>query len=137
MEAQRTIFFLDYFQELEKYGLLMEVANAVIEPLFISLIIPVVRPNTIKVFSHIICSAQSRALFMKIMPRIPKTLQTVKLGPNDASHASDLQHFVDIISAFIKKFNTFDGIFDEIVGVFRLMFSFFLSFELFDKIRLM
>lgn len=103
----------------------MEVANAVIEALFISLIIPVVRPNTIKVFSHILCSAQSRSLFMKIMPRIPKILQSVKVGSSDASHAADLQHFVDIISAFIKKFNTFDGTFDEIVGFFSFGIHFY------------
>lgn len=107
---------MDGLRELEKYGLLMEIANAVIEAQFISLIIPVVRPNTIKVFSHILCSAQSRALFMKIMPRIPRILEAVRKGPADGSHAADLQHFVDVISAFVERYNTFDGTFDELVS---------------------
>lgn len=110
------IHLMDGLRELEKYGLLMEIANAVIEALFISLIIPVVRPNTIKVFSHILCSAQSRALFMKLMPRMPKILHAVKSQQSDGSHAADLQHFVDVISAFVKRYNTFDGTFDEIVS---------------------
>lgn len=94
----------------------MEIATAVIEPLLISLIIPVVRPNTIKVLSHILCSAQSRELFMKILPRIPRVLNTVKNASTDGSHAADLQHLVDVVSALVSRFNTFDGTFDEIVS---------------------
>lgn len=104
------------FQELEKFGLLMDIANATVEALLISLIIPVVRPNTIKVLSHILCSAQSRELFMKIMPRIPRIMNAVKGGKPDGSHAADLQHLVDVVSVFVRRFNTFDGTFDEIVS---------------------
>lgn len=86
----------------------MEIADSVIERLFLSLIIPVVRPNSVKVLSHILCSAQSKTLFMKIVPRIPKVFPTMVNWANDSAIPPDVQLFIDLISAFVTKYGIYD-----------------------------
>lgn len=93
----------------------MEIADSEIERLCLSLIIPVVRPNSIKVFSHILCSAQSRDLFIKIVPRIPKVLQALNHS-NDSQVAPDVQLFIDLVSAFVHRYGVYDLKFAEIVS---------------------
>lgn len=100
----------------------MEIANTVIEQLCLSLIIPVVRPNSMKVFSHILRSAQSRELFLKIVPRIPKVLSAIKSNGSTSEH--DLQHFIDLMSVLVNRYNICDGTLDSIVSIY-----FFLSFS--------
>lgn len=92
----------------------MEIADSVIERLFLSLIIPVVRPNSVKVLAHILCSAQSGTLFMKYSKRIPKVFQTMSNFPHDSSIPPDVQLFIDLISAFVNKYGICDN---EIVSV--------------------
>lgn len=99
----------------------MEIADSVIERLCLSLIIPVVRPNSVKVFSHILCSAQSKKLFMKIVPRIPKVFQSIQSsmnGSNDSSIPPDVQLFIDLVSAFVHRYGEYDLDFSEIVSCF-------------------
>lgn len=93
----------------------MEIADSEIERLCISLIIPVVRPNSVKVFSHILCSAQSRELFMKIVPRIPKVFQALS---SESPVPPDAQLIVDLVSAFIHRYGVYDLKFSEIVSAF-------------------
>lgn len=97
----------------------MEIADAVIEQLFISLIIPVVRPSSIKVFRHILCSAQSKPLFDKIVGRIPKVLQYVenscKATPNDQTMQNDFQDMIDLVWIFVNKYNNYDDTYVEVV----------------------
>lgn len=93
----------------------MEIADEVIVQLCISLIIPVVRPNSMKVLSHILCSAQSRELFQKIVPRIPKVISAIKNTPSESTDY-DLQHFIDLVSVFVNRYNICDGTFDLIVS---------------------
>lgn len=92
----------------------MEIAESVIDGLFLSLIIPVVRPNTVKVLSHILCSAQSRALFMKIVPRIQRALQSILNVPQDSPIPPDIQLSIDLISIFCTKYGIHDS---EIVSM--------------------
>lgn len=93
----------------------MEIADSVVERLVLSFIIPVVRPNTVKVLSHILCSAQSKTLFMKIVPRIPKAFHyTVKNIANDSAIPADVQLFIDLISAFVTKYGIYE---EEIVSL--------------------
>lgn len=96
----------------------MEIADTVIEQLCLSLIIPVVRPNSMKVFSHILRSAQSRELFLKIVPRIPKVLSAIKSSSNESTSEHDLQHFIDLMSVFVNRYNICDGKLDSIVSIF-------------------
>lgn len=97
----------------------MEIADSVIERLCLSLIIPVVRPNTVKVLSHILCSAQSKKLFMKIVPRIPKLIQSIQSKPSsDSSIPPDVQLFIDLVSAFVRRYGEYDLEFSEIVSCF-------------------
>lgn len=98
----------------------MEIAESVIDGLFLSLIIPVVRPNTVKVLSHILCSAQSRALFLKIVPRIPRALQSILSVAQDSAIPSDIQLSIDLISTFCSKYGIYDS---EIVSYFVFIHS--------------
>lgn len=99
----------------------MEIADSVIERLFLSLIIPVVRPKCIKVLSHILCSAQSLNLFMKIVPRIPKVFATMTNFPNAPIIPPDVQLFIDLIYAFVKKYDINDlEIVSKVKSVFCL-----------------
>lgn len=83
----------------------MEIADSVVEQLCISLIIPVVRPNTIKVLSHILCSAQSKKLFVKMQHRLPNAIKAIiKFSVQDADISPDFQLLVDLISVFVNKF---------------------------------
>lgn len=115
MRAKIIIRVFCCLQDLQKYTLLMEIADSEIERLCISLIIPVVRPNSVKVFSHILCSAQSRELFMKIVPRIPKVFQTLS---SESPVPPDAQLIVDLVSAFIHRYGAYDLKFSEIVSPF-------------------
>lgn len=94
----------------------MEIADSLIERLCLSLIIPVVRPNSVKVISHILCSAQSRTLFMKIVPRIPKVFQSIQNNLNDSSIPTDVQLFIDLVSACVNRYGVYDPAFKEIVS---------------------
>lgn len=126
------------FKDLQKYALLMEIADSVIERLCLSLIIPVVRPNSVKVFSHILCSAQSRKLFMKIVPRIPKVFQSIQgnmHSSNDPSIPPDVQLFIDMVSAFVRRYGEYDLEFSEIVSVFVLKLI-FISSRLISRMKL-
>lgn len=99
----------------------MEIADSLIERLCLSLIIPVVRPSTVKVLSHILCSAQSKALFMKIVPRIPKVIQSIQTslnGLNDPIIPPDVQLFLDLVSVFVNRYGVNDPIFRDIVSDF-------------------
>lgn len=89
----------------------MEIADSVIERLLISLIIPVVRPNSVKVLSHIICSSQSKTLFQKIVPRIPKVLHSMQsnFSSNDPAFPPDIQLVIDLISACVDKYGVYDN----------------------------
>lgn len=101
----------------------MEIAESVIDGLFLSLIIPVVRPNTVKVLSHILCSAQSRALFMKIVHRIPRALQSILNIAQDSPIPPDIQLSIDLISIFCTKYGIYDS---EIVSTDeKIHFKFF------------
>lgn len=101
----------------------MEIADSEIERLCLSLIIPVVRPNSVKVFTHILCSAQSRELFMKIVPRIPKVFQVLKTS-SDSSIPPDVQLFIDLVSAFVNRYGIYDTTFNEIVSIGNGFFVF-------------
>lgn len=92
----------------------MEIAELVIDGLFLSLIIPVVRPNTVKVLSHILCSAQSRTLFLKIVHRIPRALQSILNNANDSPIPPDIQLSIDLIYIFCTKYDILDN---EIVTI--------------------
>lgn len=87
----------------------MEISKSVVDSLFLSLIIPVVRPNTVKVLSHILCSAQSYALFMKIVPRIPRALQRILNFAQDAPIPPDVQLSIDLISTLCTKYSVYDS----------------------------
>lgn len=104
----------------------MEIADSEIEKLCLSLIIPVVRPNSVKVFSHILCSAQSRDLFMKIVPRIPKVFQTIQGNLNmstDSLIPADVQLFIDLVLACVHRYGQYDVAFSEIVSVYFSAFK--------------
>lgn len=96
----------------------MEIAESVVERLCLSLIIPVVRPNTIKVLSHILCSAQSNKLFLKIEARLPNVIRAIikNLVP-DADIPSDFQLLVDLISVFVNRFPIYYCQRDDIVSI--------------------
>lgn len=98
----------------------MEISNQLIEQLFISLIIPCIRPNVFPVVVHILKSAQSHELFHKILGRIPKVFHQIEnsLGTatNDIS-VRDLQLLVDIVSALMVKFPVNNNIYNEIVSI--------------------
>lgn len=97
----------------------MEIADSVIERLILSLIIPVVRPNSVKVLSHIICSSQSKTLFQKIVPRIPGVLHNIQhnLNSNDPALPPDIQLAIDLITACVQKYAVYDN---EIVSAIVL-----------------
>lgn len=83
----------------------MDIAESVVERLCLSLIIPVVRPNSIKVLSHILCSAQSEKLFSKIESRLPNVFTAIiKTNANDLNVSSDFQHLIDLVAAFMNRF---------------------------------
>lgn len=84
----------------------MEIADTVLERLCLSLIIPVVRPNSIKVFSYILCSAQSKTVFFKILPRIFKVFQNIQKDySKDAPIPPDVQLFIDLMVAFVRRYD--------------------------------
>lgn len=102
----------------------MEIADSLIERLCLSLIIPVVRPSTVKVLSHILCSAQSKTLFMKIVPRIPKVIQSIQSNLNSSNETNippDVQLFFDLLSAFVNRYGVSDPVFRDIVSGFPLL----------------
>lgn len=92
----------------------MEIADTVVERLCLSLIIPVVRPNTIKVLSHILCSAQSKKLFNKIEIRLPNVIKQCLV--QGANIAPDFQLLVDLVSVFVNRFPIYNSQRDELVS---------------------
>lgn len=106
----------------------MEIADSLIERLCLSLIIPIVRPNSMKVLSHILCSAQSKQLFMKIVPRIPKVFQTIQTHLSDSSIPPDVQLFIDLLSAFVNRYGVYDPAFKEIVSIFGIILEILLYY---------
>lgn len=113
-------FSLDFFfaQELKKFNLLMEISLAVVEQLFIALIIPCIRPNAFPVVIHILRSAQSLAVFEKLMHRIPKVIPAIESNIRAMSTDEELifQQLIDIIFALMRKFPVADDSYREIVS---------------------
>lgn len=88
----------------------MDIAECVVERLAISLVIPVVRPNSIKVLSHILCSAQSKKLFLKVESRLPNVVNAIiKTVAHDADIPPDFQLLIDLISVFVNRFPLYYG----------------------------
>lgn len=116
------MFVFDIWQKQQKFDLLMEIANEVIEPLFIALVIPFIRPNVMPVVEIILTSVQhTPEIFQIIIPRIPRVLhaidQTISTPQNgDVATGENLQKLVDIVSALILHFPASDGSYDEVVS---------------------
>lgn len=99
----------------------MELSLNVVESLFISLIIPCIRPNTFPVVIHILKSAQSLAVFEKIMGRIPKVMPAIESSIRSLSMMTDearlFQQLIDIIYALLDKFPVFNDSYKDIVSI--------------------
>lgn len=101
---------LDSLEELGKFNLLMSISLAIIEKLFISLIIPAIQPNVINLVVHILIHAQSIQIFKKINPRIVKVLTQMNSNMNLPSIEDRLEVerrfdlMIDIIYALLDKF---------------------------------
>lgn len=116
----------DYYdlQVQQKYELLLEIANDVIEPLFIALVIPFIRPHVLPVVERILLSIQHTSeVFHKIVPRIPRVLHAIdqSLSQNgDYTHTEDMQKLVDITSALIYHYPVNDDTYHDLVS--RIMY---------------
>lgn len=95
----------------------MDIAENVVEQLCISLIIPVVRTQTIRVLSHIMCSAQSKKLFLKMENRLPKAIPLIIRSVQDSDVPPDVQLLVDLVSVFVNRFPA-QSRREEIVSIF-------------------
>lgn len=89
---------------MKKFGLLLEIAIEVIEQLFISMVIPFIRPNTLPVLIHILAMARSRDVLMKIWQRIPAILKRVCEEYSGKEIHPDIQKIIDSICLLIELF---------------------------------
>lgn len=58
---------------------------------------------------------------MKIVPRIPKVFQSIQgnmSASNDSSIPPDVQLFIDLVSALVRRYGEYDLDFSEIVSGF-------------------
>lgn len=108
-----------------------------VERLFVSLIIPCIRPNTIPVLIHILKSAQSRAVFKKLVLRIPKILPAIESNIRAMSMDEEMifLELIDIIFALMEMFPVRDDSYNDIVSeAFKTKF---LSHLILTRIHLM
>lgn len=96
----------------------MDISFAVVERLFISLIVPCIRPNTMPVVIHILESAQSKTIFNKLVPRISKVMPAIESGIHAMSMNEEIifLRLIDIIFAFMEIFPVYDGSYNDIVS---------------------
>lgn len=95
---------------MEKYNLLIDIANNITEPLFVALIIPFTRQYLMPVVYYILSSIQKDpTIFHKMLPHIPKVLEQIEKSignaPNaDPDTAKNLQRLVDLIYALRQHY---------------------------------
>lgn len=89
-----------------------------IESLFISLIIPCIRPNTMPLVVHILKSTQSATIFEKLVSRIPKVIPTVESSIRlmSVDEESRFDELIDVIFALMEKFPSWDSTYNDIVS---------------------
>lgn len=106
---------LNGLREQQKYMLLYDIAMDIIEPLFIALIIPILRPKAAPVVFHVLSSVKhTPAVFHKIISRAPKVIKQLK---NDNLNIEEtkkiLQNMVDLLSALMAQFQGYDELYKE------------------------
>lgn len=96
----------------------MDLSLSIVEAMFISLIIPCIRPNSFPIVIHILKSAQSLAVFEKLVSRIPKVLPAVdsNIRTNSMEEEVVFQQLIDIIFALMRKFPVFDDSYGALVS---------------------
>lgn len=106
---------------MQKFELLLDIANSVIEQLFLTLIIPFMRQYVMPVICYILMSVQNDpTVFHKILPRIPKVLKQIELSISATSNMdSDIrenhQRLVDLIYTLRQHYSVTDGRYKELV----------------------
>lgn len=95
----------------------MDIAGHIIVQLFISLIIPIIRPHVMPVVLYILSAAQSQKIFDLIVPRVPKVIERIEhsLMIGDETDEKYLHHLIDVISALTLQFPIYGG-YPEIVS---------------------
>lgn len=106
---------------MQKYDLLIDIANNITEPLFIALIIPFIRHYVMPVVYYILTSIQNDStIFHKILPRIPKVLAQIEKSIGNTHNADpdtseNLQRLVDLMYALKQHYPVMDDRYRELV----------------------
>lgn len=96
----------------------MDISLTVVERLFVSLIVPCIRPNTMPVVIHILKSAQSKAVFKNLMHRIPRVIPAIESNIRAMPMDEEMifLQLIDILFAFMEMFPVRDSSYNDIVS---------------------
>ncbi|KAH8261200.1 hypothetical protein KR044_005111, partial [Drosophila immigrans] len=112
--------------EQEKYLLLDQIALDNIQTLFLRMLMPALRPQVAPVVFHMLSSIrQAPEIFHKILPIIPKVINTLKKQVNVMGKASSdartyIQKMVDLFSALMMRFPVNDELYAPLKEVLRM-----------------
>ncbi|XP_036330664.1 ubiquitin carboxyl-terminal hydrolase 35 [Rhagoletis pomonella] len=114
------IAILRGLQEQQKQALFRDIALENIEPLFTSLILPVLRPKVYPIVYHMLSSIdQTPAVFHKILPKFPRVINYLKQQSNSPEDYAEetkkiLQKLVDLTKSLMVRFYGYDDLYEAV-----------------------
>ncbi|XP_067631153.1 ubiquitin carboxyl-terminal hydrolase 38 [Eurosta solidaginis] len=106
--------------EQQKYTLFRDIALENIEPLFLLLILPVLRPKVFPIVFHMLSSIdQTPVVFHKILPKFTRVVAHLKQQSNTSEdYAEDtktiLQKLVDLTKSLMVRFYGYDDLYEQV-----------------------
>ncbi|XP_011189925.1 ubiquitin carboxyl-terminal hydrolase 35 [Zeugodacus cucurbitae] len=112
-------------QEQQKFSLFRDIALDNIEPLFTSLILPVLRPKVYPIVCHMLSFIdQTPVVFHKILPKFPRVITYLKQQSNSQEDYAEetkkiLQKLVDLTKSLMVRFYGYDDLYEAIELVMK------------------
>ncbi|CAD7014944.1 unnamed protein product [Ceratitis capitata] len=116
---------LSGLQEQEKYSLYRDIAFENIEPLFTSLILPVLRPKVYPIVFHMLsCINQTPIVFHKILPKFPRVITYLKKQSNSQEDYAEetkkiLHKMVELTKTLMVRFYGYDELYEAVELVIK------------------
>ncbi|XP_018802205.1 PREDICTED: ubiquitin carboxyl-terminal hydrolase 35 [Bactrocera latifrons] len=112
-------------QEQQKFSLFRDIALDNIEPLFTSLILPVLRPKVYPIVCHMLSFIdQTPVVFHKILPKFPRVITYLKQQSNSQEEYAEetkkiLQKLVDLTKSLMVRFYGYDDLYEAVELVMK------------------
>ncbi|KAL7735597.1 hypothetical protein ACLKA6_009557 [Drosophila palustris] len=110
----------------EKYQLLDEIAMDNIDMLFNHMIFPALRHKVAPIVFHMLATInQAPQIFHKLLPRIPRVIETIKKQANNMDESSiesrrSIQKLVDLFNALMMRFYDNDDLYAPLKDVLQM-----------------